>query len=165
MPRRIVRYCFLLIPFIVLLASGCGDKCKKITCENGECADGTCICTSGYEGATCADQVNTKYDGTYSATETCTAGDDGYSITLVPKAGTVNAFWLIGVWEADDSVTVTVNDNGLFFNIERQPLDNMEIDGDGNLEEISEDINLNYNVYFPNGGGLLDECTATLVRQ
>ncbi|MEY4877199.1 MAG: EGF-like domain [Bacteroidota bacterium] len=47
------------------------DPCKDVVCNNGgTCVDGTCSCTSGYEGANCETETRSKYVGEYTGNGT-----------------------------------------------------------------------------------------------
>jgi hypothetical protein len=45
---------FLLLAFLFILACTKKDPCEGVSCLNGgTCVDGTCNCTTGYEGSLC----------------------------------------------------------------------------------------------------------------
>jgi hypothetical protein len=59
------------------------DECKDVVCQNGgTCSGGTCTCATGYEGTNCEIKSRDKFVGTYTGTETCTLGNDNYSVIV-----------------------------------------------------------------------------------
>lgn len=75
-----------LVAATMLFTTSCTqDLCvkNKITCQNGGiCSEGICSCAAGYEGELCATESRTKFIGTFVGSETCTVGNDNYSIAL-----------------------------------------------------------------------------------
>ncbi len=63
----------VLFAIISLTISSCTtDKCEGVICQNGgTCNDGSCACTTGYEGTNCQTRISEKFIGTYGGTETC----------------------------------------------------------------------------------------------
>jgi len=52
------------------------DACKDVVCKNGgTCADGSCKCPTGYEGASCETKMTAKFVGTFNATDQCPIGN------------------------------------------------------------------------------------------
>ena len=87
-----MRTIFKILPFIltILIFIGCSseDACESITCLNeGECIDGTCECTLGYEGETCEIESIAKFVGNYElASETCGNFEAGFEIVEVENS-------------------------------------------------------------------------------
>lgn len=58
----------LTIGSLALVSSCKDDKCEDVTCQNGGTCnedDGSCICTTGYEGANCETAQREKFIGTF----------------------------------------------------------------------------------------------------
>ncbi len=51
---------FLSSILLLFVFTACKDECKKVTCVNGACVDGNCLCNDGWTGATC-DQRDACY--------------------------------------------------------------------------------------------------------
>lgn len=47
----------MLLAVLGLFATSCSDPCKKTVCYNGYCANGDCVCETGYTGADCSVEV------------------------------------------------------------------------------------------------------------
>jgi hypothetical protein len=65
---------FLSFILLLLVLTACKDECKKVTCVNGACVDGNCLCNDGWAGASC-DERDACYQRTcvngYCADGTC----------------------------------------------------------------------------------------------
>lgn len=59
--------------FSVVTYTSCSkDNCKGVTCSNGgtcNSTDGSCTCSTGYEGTTCQTASRTKFEKTWTATD------------------------------------------------------------------------------------------------
>ena len=52
----------MMVSSVVYFNSCKKDPCKDVVCNNGgTCTDGTCACTSGYEGTDCSTEMRTKF--------------------------------------------------------------------------------------------------------
>jgi len=155
---------FLLGLGCVLLSSGCRDRCKNLDCgPNGNCVEGECVCTSGFDGTFCDETVTAKFNKTYNLTETCRAGDDYYNVVMFGDADEANRLYIIGLWEKDeDTIVASVLDDGTTITIMRQAVDNVEIEGTGTSDEFGIGIVFSYDVYFPGQSAPFDVCGAEL---
>jgi hypothetical protein len=148
-----------------LLGTGCRDKCKKVSCVHGTCADGTCVCEAGYFGQDCNTVINAGFSGNYALTENCIAGTDNYAVKFVPKNGSLKDIYLIGLWEQSmDTLVAVGNETGLSFEIARQALGNYEVMGEGTSNADYSNVDLAYRIYATGSSSSLDECTATLIK-
>jgi hypothetical protein len=154
---------FILCCCLVLAFSSCKrDKCKKVVCDNGQCVDGECVCPSGYEGIACADPVNAKFEGSYAAEESCTAGDDTYDLEIALVENSVNSITISGLWdEPAGTVNVEIADNGLDLTISRQSYAGMEIEGEGTIGASFESGNITYRMYQTGASTAFDQCSLT----
>ena len=54
----------------VLYTSCTKDECKDVVCQNGgTCSEGTCTCSTGYEGTNCETASRTKFIKTWTASD------------------------------------------------------------------------------------------------
>ena len=68
MTKRITLLIFLICSVFL---QNCKDPCKDVTCVNGNCLDGTCLCSEGYEGTNCDVETRAKYYGEWSGVPDC----------------------------------------------------------------------------------------------
>jgi hypothetical protein len=162
------RSIFLFLASMLLLiglgASCKRDKCKHVTCVNGTCVDGTCQCSTGYFREDCNSIVNVGYDGTWSLDEKCTAGADNYPVAVAAVPGSLTQIWLAGLWEQADTVIADFGADGFSLTLARQPLSNVELSGTGTINANRDEIELEYQVYFPGSLQAFDVCTATISK-
>jgi hypothetical protein len=55
-----ITACLWIICLLLLSVTGCKKPCKDITCVNGACMEGTCLCNDGWTGPNC-DQADECY--------------------------------------------------------------------------------------------------------
>ena len=159
-PHLILGLCLLL------LAAGCRDRCKRIDCgPNGTCIEGDCACNSGYDGGLCEETVTEKFNKVYDLDETCTAGDDYYTVEMVPSESNPSQLFIIGLWEQEDTLVALVDDNGTDFSIARQAINNVEIAATGTGDDFGVSVEIDYQVYFSGQNDPFDRCSATLRNQ
>jgi hypothetical protein len=131
-----------------------------VVCLRGECVDGTCLCPSGYEGESCEHEANLKFAGSFTTDETCTAGDDSYTLNFFAEEGNPSGLRINGLWDRrNDTLAATVQDNGIGFNIARQSYAGYEIEGEGSLTASLVAGNISYRVYAVGATSAFDECT------
>lgn len=146
---------------VVLTASSCKrDKCKKVTCDNGQCVEGVCVCPSGYEGSNCSDPVNTKFAGSFTVEESCTAGDEDYALEIALVENSLKGLTITGLWDQPSGVVnVEVADNGLDLVIARQAYEGFDIEGEGVIGASFESGNITYRIYQSGASTAFDECS------
>lgn len=93
------------------------DPCKDTTCENSgvpteDGDDCFCLCPTGYEGTTCGTLVRAKFIGTFNAAETCTSGNDTYSITIAAVTSDDKKVTVLNLYNAGILVNGDVNSDG-----------------------------------------------------
>jgi len=67
------------------------DPCKDVVCNNGgTCVDGTCSCTTGYEGTNCETDSRDKFVGQWKANETGSVGGAFTYTATVAKGSNSN---------------------------------------------------------------------------
>jgi hypothetical protein len=76
--------------FTIVSVSSCVDKCKSISCAyDGVCADGKCICQTGYEGPQCETLTRKKFIGTWVVSEVGSVSDASqYTVSIDPPPTT-----------------------------------------------------------------------------
>lgn len=122
--------------FSTITVTSCNDDpCNAIVCSyGGTCAEGDCICPSGYEGTHCEVVTREKYRGVWTVFENGTVTNPAqYEITFVNGTGatemTISNFYnRFPV----SNVNVRVKGDSLF--IPQQEVDNYVIEGWGVLE-------------------------------
>jgi hypothetical protein len=155
--------CLLLM--MTFAFAGCRDKCKRITCVNGTCAEGICNCSTGYFHEDCAAVINAAFPGTWTNSEECTAGSDGYSISMLTAGSSKTDLQLVGIWELNaDTVLASVDANGLDISIGRQSVGGVEIAGEGLANADQDELTLTYRVYNLGQSNPFDVCTAVLSK-
>jgi hypothetical protein len=153
---------------LTLLFVGCTDPCKDVECNFGTCADGECVCNTGYEGANCLTALNAKFAGSYQLSETCSgSGPAGpYAVTVAAKSTPLDITF-VGLWEVTQNiVNGVVGSDGVSFTIERQQI-TTGIDIECTTGSISTDgntVNMTYKIYYQTPDSLVDNCTATLTK-
>ena len=151
-----------------LTLTGCKDECKDVTCVQGACVDGNCVCDAGYEGSDCSQGINAKLSGEYTVNETCTLnGQRAYTIEMAPKTGTTNQFILSGLYNLGSiyKLTAVMGSDGASFTIARQEHGSgFEIESsNGTLTSDGKTLTLTYTAYLT-GSSTSETCTATLTR-
>ncbi|WP_276133472.1 calcium-binding EGF-like domain-containing protein [Polluticoccus soli] len=148
----------------ITYASCSKDECEDVVCQNGgTCVDGSCVCSSGYEGTNCEIKSNAKFVGTWSVTETCgSATSNPYQVTITAdgtdatkvlvsnlgnygctQGGTIVFDGLV------NGATLTINDNACA----------TQMNATGNY--ANGKITFNYTASY---GVTTDNCTATLSK-
>ncbi len=76
--------------FCAVLYTSCSkDKCKDVTCQNGgTCNDGTCTCTTGYEGTNCETLSRAKFIKSWSAADVIGSTPLSYTANIAAGIGT-----------------------------------------------------------------------------
>ncbi len=152
-----------------LILTGCKDECKDVTCVQGACVDGNCICDAGYYGTDCATAFNANLEGDYALTEVCDlSGNWNYTVTIAKKAGSATEATIEGFYQENNrSVTATISNNGASLTIPKQNLGDSGFQleataAPGSISNDGKTINLRYTVTQTNV--LIESCTATLTR-
>lgn len=119
------------------------DACKDVVCQNGgNCTDGTCSCPSGFEGSNCEILSRTKFLGTYSGNETCTIGNDTYSIQCTAHSDSTK-FNIINLYNQSFTAISTADKNA--FTIPSQSVGaNVTVTGSGTITGNS--ITITYTI-------------------
>lgn len=151
--------------WLVFSTSGCRDKCKNVSCENGECIDGSCVCETGYTGSLCNEPANESFGGAFALVESCTAGDDNYTVVIEADAGTLDKLSITGLWGKQIAASATVQADGNSFEIERQAYGNVELSGSGEYSFAKEDLSVSFRVFQSGASSAFDVCTAELDRK
>ncbi len=152
-----------------LLFAGCKDECKDVTCVQGACVEGNCVCDAGYSGADCSVALNAKFNGAYNATVNCNLSGAGtHTVTVAPKSGTADQVIISGLYYANgQSVTAKVATDGTTFSIAKQDLGISGYDLEstsGTINVSFKAITLAYKVY-QSDSILLETCTTSLALQ
>jgi hypothetical protein len=156
----------LFLPLLVagtLLATGCKkDPCKDVSCLNGAaCADGKCLCTTGYEGDNCGTETRAKFLSTYNVTESCPSGNFNYQITITTSSAGVDRVIINNFGGYGVSVSGTIS--GSSINIPTQ-----QVDVQGTAATFSGGGQLNGNImtitYTISSGSISETCTKTCTK-
>lgn len=156
-----------------------GTDCSVDICgENGvwNATTQVCDCAAGYEGSDCTTLSNSKYVGTYVATE-ADCGADPYTITVVQGDSPAEVrFENFGNYGCIDSAGDPINYfvigtlNGDSFSISTQESCGTTFSGtDGTFEETGVDgatLRITYSAVYPdeNNNTVTDVCTVEMVR-
>lgn len=126
------------------------DECKDVVCQNGGTCndtDGSCVCTTGYEGTNCETAVRTKYFNTYRGNG---SGSDGTTFTdwglRFSTVGTDATMMQLELLEPSNSpflsVDVKLNTNTTFTVIEKTVKTNYTYTGSGSISESTSSLTL-----------------------
>lgn len=69
---------FFLFTLVLISCKNDPEGCDADPCANGMCIDGSCVCDSGYTGATCLQTCEALLPYTYSVSQSCDNGSDAY---------------------------------------------------------------------------------------
>lgn len=170
---------FLLLPMLmmgalIMVNTGCGDKCGKKDCGNGICdeVDGSCNCDPGYEydaDGSCLVKTQDKYVASYNIHDDCTSGVDDYvgSVSANADVTKVNFF---KVWNLFTNAVVASID-GTSVTIARQEPDSdgYFVEGTGTFAVVNNKdvITLTIKVTKELNGTVLstDNCTTKWTKQ
>lgn len=145
--------------FTTVTVSSCNDDpCKSIVCAyGGTCADGDCICPSGYEGTHCEVVTREKYRGVWTVFEDGTATNPAppYQVSFVNGEGatdmTLTNFY--NTFPGND-INVRVKSDSMF--IPQQVVNGYTIEGWGYLKWTGiypdhGELTVHYKVVNPEG--------------
>lgn len=156
----------ILFALSLILASGCGNKCKKVSCVEGVCEDGKCNCNEGFTGELCNQTLNANYNNTFSVNENCLAGSDSYDVSIRAKAASNSEIEITGLWEQVNSIVVAkIGTDVHSFTIARQQLGTKEVTGSATVDNNFENMTLEYEVYQVGNAQSFDQCTASLSKK
>jgi hypothetical protein len=155
---KLLSYMMVIALPLFVLNSCKKDPCKDVECKNGgtpteDGDDCKCVCAVGYEGSDCGTLVRAKFIGTHNANETCTSGNDVYSITINAVTSDDKKVQIVNLYNAGISVNGEVNADG-GITIPNQPFGSGIISG-----TISATGAVSYTV---TAGGLSDGCSFTI---
>lgn len=143
------------------------DPCDGITCENGGfCNLGACLCTTGFEGSTCATEWSAKFVSGYDATDMCDS--DNYVWTSTVTRTDVDAVSISNFGGFAVDVPATVVQSVVDSNIGDQlSINNTDIAGrvftGTGIIDASGNLVITYTVTFTDM--TQDNCVATLTPQ
>lgn len=161
------KYLNINILSFILLLWGCNSVCDGVECNNGNCADGECVCLDGYEGDDCSLTANGKFSGAYVYTRICESSNNPFqdSVTVAPVTGTTDRITFSGL-DGFGELSAVLKFDGVEFQISRQ-----EVGGGISFESISgtistdaATINLNYKLWDNAADTVLDRCSGSMVK-
>lgn len=123
---------------------GCTDPNAENYDANADNDDGTCIL------------AREKFLGTYSVTETCSTGQDSYSLTITASSTNDETIVLANIYNFS---TITADVSGETFTFQ-QTEDTLTYSGTGTIS--GNTLTINYNVTL---NGQEDICTASCIKQ
>jgi hypothetical protein len=150
--------------FAVSLSSCTSDPCKDVNCgTNGTCVEGTCSCDAGYEGTNCGTEVRTKFLGTYTVAEDCSASAaSSYIATITADATSIQKVKITNFWGLfNGQVSATVEGNNISIARQAPDSDGYYVVGTGVIAGTV--ITWNYTVTDETDPAniLSDNCTTT----
>lgn len=160
----------LTIGSLALLPSCKKDKCKDVTCQNGGTCDeddGSCICATGFEGASCETAMADKFAATWKYNETCAGSTVTDFTTIFSKTGAnkiqVNGFAGFECGGSNILVNCTVNgrditvDAGQTFCAGALSISS----GSGSINASGNSISMTYTYTI---GGASQTCSGTYTK-
>ena len=148
----------------LFLVAGCKkDPCKDVDCLNGAtCTDGTCICTTGYEGGDCGTESRAKFLSVYNVTESCPSGNFSYQSTISTSSAGADRVIVSNFGGYGVSVSGTVSGSSL-------SIPNQQVDVQGTAATFSGSGQLSGNIltvtYTVSSGSNSETCTQTCTKQ
>lgn len=121
---------------MMVMTNACSDPCKDVTCLNGgTCAEGTCDCTTGYEGDDCGTQERTKFIGTYGVSDVCSlSGGSGYDCTIKTSGTDISKVLITNVWDSFSAdVVATVSGTTITVANQEPDSDGYTVAGNGTI--------------------------------
>lgn len=140
------------------------DPCKDVVCMNdGTCIDGTCDCTTGYEGTDCSTESRTKFLGSWTVTDACSSsGTSSYTVSMTAGTSVIDVnitnFW--GVF--NNAVKATVSGSIISIATQEPDNDGFKVIGTGTITGTT--ISWSYTIDGTGAGSGIDNCTATWVK-
>ncbi|OSZ79323.1 hypothetical protein CAP35_14010 [Chitinophagaceae bacterium IBVUCB1] len=132
------------------------DECKDVVCQNGgTCVDGTCTCTTGYEGTNCETAVRAKFIKTWTASDKVVAtGTSIPAYSPIVTAGT--SIVDIKISKFSDSyftneVKATVSGNTITIPVQEPDNDDYTVEGTGSYNATDKKITWTYTLKNPAG--------------
>ncbi len=139
---------------------GCEEEpCEDfISCVNGNCLEGECVCDSLYEGRVCDVLETTKFVGAWTVGDIC-ATSEVYdaNIAEATTAGRIR-FDQLG----PDRLPVFATVEGNLLSIEDQAYGLAVIGGFGGIDTVNQVITLDYSVDY--GQGNIVNCLTSLEK-
>ena len=135
-----MRFLILVLVFISISCRKDKDGCEDLSCGEGFCDNGTCICNNWYEGSICSKRATRKFEGTYFARDGGCGSPSPILFTVTQHDDVINGLWIIK--EINLYAKLTSNTE---FNIPVQVIKNNEIKGSGEL--IGDSLHLNYTFF------------------
>jgi len=136
--------------------TGCGKKGCTVEADDKFDADAT---ESDPEACDPAATV-AKFAGTYSVTETCTSGNDAYTITIAASGSSEYTILITNMYDAGSTfiVNATVDQNEI--TIANQTVVGVAVSGSGSIN--GNTLTVSYTVSV---GGQSDTCSITAQKQ
>ncbi len=156
--------------FVILVSmvfASCADECKDVVCVQGECAEGDCVCNTGYEGLDCSVPFNAKFSGTYTLIESCTTtGNDTYDVVVTPDSTNPSRAKLTNLYREPDQLILLIGNDGVSFTIDSTSVSGGKLVSAGacTSNEAGTTINLSYK-FVSSSSSPTETCNATLTRQ
>jgi hypothetical protein len=157
--KKILLSFFGFAAALSLTLTSCADPCKDVNCNNGECVEGDCVCTDGWEGTDCLTEWSDKFvSNNANATDLCTSGSYSYTVDILAVNESTIQIINLGDFNTIATVTATIADgNELVINV---PADGAGRQWVGSGVLNGNTLTINYVVTFDDG--TFDTCTATL---
>jgi hypothetical protein len=111
-----IRTSIKLLALILLLTIGaCKEEpCDSVVCYNGgTCLNGTCDCTTGFEGDDCNTEMREKFIGGYVVSEVCNGEQYAYQMNIINSGTSVSNVFLVNFGGLDINAEAVVNNNSL----------------------------------------------------
>lgn len=147
------------------------DPCKDVTCaatgtateSNGTCS---CVCDSGYEGTDCSTLSRTKFIGTYTVADACSAsGSASYTVVITASSTDETRVLISNFWDSyAANVVASVDGNTITIANQDPDSDGYPVQGTGTYNTTANTITINYTV-TETASGDNDVCQATFTKQ
>ena len=158
----------MMVSSVVYFNSCKKDPCKDVVCNNGgTCVDGTCSCTTGYEGADCSTEMRTKFllstagftdagtsDSSYNNTTGHSYSGLTYNMTITKGTG-INDLIISGIGGygctgGSTNITATMT-SSTAFTIASQVACNYTFSGSGTVTSAGK-VQITYTATYAYGG-------------
>jgi|GEM_PF-6780438 len=149
------------------------NLCQNVPCVNGNCVFGICECTPGFAGDSCSFLLRGPYIDSFTVIDLCSADslNTGSNFTTFVVADTTDIEFVYLSNFYYDSTSTAVRARVTEFGLEINPTP-QDIMVDGTMHTISGTCTpydslsrtMNFNYTVTDGNGIINSCSATLVK-
>jgi hypothetical protein len=148
----------------VMFFNACtSDPCKDVNCGvNGNCVDGNCVCSTGYEGVDCSIKSADKFVGTWNGTDVCTQ-NYSYTATITESSTEADKILITNFGGFGPSVVINATVSSTTFSVASQTFGTVTISGSGSISSDGKTITITYTANDTAGGNTT--CNGTWAKQ